>query len=213
MTSDSIGLRAVTALLVAAFAATGIAGCQQGGQELAQEPVSMVQVKADLLTVSQARVFFGHHSVGNNILKGVRGLAAKAGVPLAVVEVKAAGTVPDGPGLYHGEVGQNYDPDAKMADFAAALGAPGEARYDLATFKFCYVDLGEDSKERSPDRLFTRYSARMTEIEAAHPGVTVLHATMPLMAEPPGKKTKLKPCWACRPRPMRRTSIETSSTG
>lgn len=152
----------------------------------------MDQVKADLLAISQARVFFGHHSVGNNILKGVRGLAARAGVPIRVEEVTAAGAVPAGTGLFHGEIGENYDPDAKMGDFAIALGAPGEARYDVATFKFCYVDLGENSKERSPDKLFKRYAAIMNTIEAEHPNVKVLHSTMPLMAEPPGKKTRLK---------------------
>lgn len=152
----------------------------------------MDQVKADLLTVSQSRVFFGHHSVGNNILKGVRGLADKAGVPLRIEEVAAGGTVPEGPGLFHGKVGENLDPDAKIADFAGVLGAPGEARYDVATFKFCYVDLDEGSKERSPGKLFERYANNMSAIEAAHPGVKILHATMPLMAEPPGKKTRVK---------------------
>ena len=79
-----------------------------------------------------------------------------------------------------------------MADFASVLGAPGEARYDVATFKFCYVDLDEGSRERSPGKLFERYASHMSAIEAAHPGVQVLHSTMPLMAEPPGKKTRLK---------------------
>lgn len=152
----------------------------------------MDQVKADLLTVSQARVFFGHHSVGNNILKGVRGLADRAGVPLRIEEITTEGVVPEGPGLFHGKVGENLDPDAKIADFAEMLGAPGEARYDVATFKFCYVDLDEGSKERSPDKLFERYASNMSAIEAAHPGVKVLRSTMPLMAEPPGKKTRLK---------------------
>ena len=152
----------------------------------------MDQVKADLLVVSQARVFFGHHSVGNNILKGVRELSVKAGVPLRVEEVAVGGVAPEGPGLFHGKVGENLDPDAKMADFASVLGAPGEARYDVATFKFCYVDLDEGSRERSPGKLFERYASHMSAIEAAHPGVQVLHSTMPLMAEPPGKKTRLK---------------------
>lgn len=181
---------AAGALILTALAATSLSGCEQQSQ--IQEPVSMDQVKADLLTVSQARVFFGHHSVGNNILKGVQALADKTGVPLRIEEVTAGGTAPEGPGLFHGKVGENLDPDAKIAGFASALGAEGEARYDVATFKFCYVDLDEGSKERSPGKLFDRYANNISAIEAAHPGVKVLHSTMPLMAEPPGKKTRLK---------------------
>lgn len=183
-------LPATGALIAIAFALTALGGCQQ--QTHVQEPVSMDQVKADLVTVSQARVYFGHHSVGRNLLAGVQELADKAGVPVRIEEVAVGGPVPEGPGLFHGSVGENLDPDAKIADFARVLGAPGEARYDIATFKFCYVDLDEGSKERSPDKLFDRYASNMSTIEAAHPGVKVLHSTMPLMAEPPGRKTRLK---------------------
>lgn len=192
MKPNSTAPRARGALVLLALAAAGLGGCQPQTQVQVKEPVSMDQVKADLQAISNARVFFGHHSVGNNILKGIRDLSEKAGVPLRIVEITAAGTAPTGPGLFHGMVGENLDPDAKMADFAAVLGPPGEARYDVATFKFCYVDLDEGSKERSPDKLFDRYANNMSTIEAAHPGVKVLHSTMPLMAEPPGKKTRLK---------------------
>lgn len=190
MQSRRLNLRATGTLIVVAIAATALSGCKQ--QTQVQEPVSMDQVKADLLTVSRARVYFGHHSVGRNMLQGVQELADKAGVPVRIEEVAAGGPVPEGPGLFHGKVGENLDPDGKIADFARVLGAPGESRYDIATFKFCYVDLDEGSKERSPDDLFERYANNMSAIETVHPGVKIMHSTMPLMAEPPGRKTRLK---------------------
>ncbi|MCC7329881.1 MAG: hypothetical protein IT484_06970 [Gammaproteobacteria bacterium] len=154
--------------------------------------VSMEQVRADLGTLSRARVFFGHQSVGYNVVDGIRMLAAEAGIPLRIEEVTAQGAIPTGPGLFHARVGENLDPDGKLASFAGALGGPGEARYDLALLKFCYVDLDEDSKERVPSRLFAHYAGGMQKIEAAHPGVTLLYTTMPLVAEPPGRKTRLQ---------------------
>ncbi len=183
-------VRTAATVIAIALATAGSSSCSR--QPGAEKPVSMDQVRADLLTVSQARVFFGHHSVGNNILQGVRALADKVGVPLRIQEVGADGVVPEGSGLFHGKVGENLDPDLKISDFAARLGPPGEQRYDVALFKFCYVDLDEGSKERSPGKLFERYANNMSAIEAAHPAVTILHATMPLMAEPPGRKTRLK---------------------
>ena len=96
-------------------------------------------------------------------------------------------SAPQGPGCFTPR-SANLDPDAKIAGFAQALGDANEAPYDVATFKFCYVDLDEGSKERSPDKLFTRYSNEMSAIETAYPGVSILHATMPLMAEPPAER-------------------------
>lgn len=182
--------RAAGTLLFLAITAAAVSSCARQPRE--EKPVSMDQVRADLLTMAESRVFFGHHSVGNNILKGIRTLADRAGVPLRIEEVAIGHPAPQGPGLFHAKVGENLDPDAKIAGFAQALGAANEAPYDVATFKFCYVDLDEGSKERSPDKLFTRYSSEMSAIETAHPGVSILHATMPLMAEPPGRKTRLK---------------------
>ncbi|MBV6422445.1 MAG: hypothetical protein NAOJABEB_00226 [Steroidobacteraceae bacterium] len=182
--------RAAGTVVALVIAMAGPSGCSR--EPGVEKPVQMDQVRADLLTIAQARVFFGHHSVGNNILKGVRTLADKVGVPLRIEEVAADGATPEGPGLFHGKVGENLDPDLKITDFAARLGPPGEHRYDIAMFKFCYVDLDEGSKERSPGKLFERYANSMSVVERTHPGVTILHATMPLMAEPPGRKTRLK---------------------
>lgn len=178
-------LRLLACLVSSAF----LGGCEQGGH--ATREVPMDQVRADLLTVSQSRVFFGHHSVGNNIIKGVQALAAKAGVPLRVEEVQTAAPVA-GPGLFHGKVGENLAPDSKIQDFAARLESPADPPFDVAVFKFCYVDLDENSRERSPEKLFERYRKTLAEVQAKHPGVTILHGTMPLMSDPPGRKTRVK---------------------
>lgn len=176
-------------MLLACLVSSFLSGCEQGGRATGE--VSMDQVRADLLTVSQSRVFFGHHSVGNNIIKGVQALAAKTGVTLRVEEIQSA-PPPDGPGLFHGKVGENLAPDSKIQDFAARLESPTERPFDVAVFKFCYVDLDEDSRERSPSKLFERYRKTLAEVQAKHPDVTILHGTMPLMSDPPGRKTRLK---------------------
>lgn len=154
--------------------------------------MSMEQLHSDLEFLAGSRVFFGHQSVGENILDGIRDLAQKAGVALRVEAVEAGGEAPEGPGLFHARVGANLDPDSKIAAFSAALDRAGEPGYDLAVLKFCYVDLDDESREQQPQALFAHYLAGMSAIEKAHPQLRVLNSTMPLVAEPPGRKTRLK---------------------
>lgn len=174
--------------------ATALGGCSPPPEtdSAGETAMSMEQLHSDLEFLSGSRVFFGHQSVGDDILDGVRDLAQKAGVALRVEAVELGGEIPEGPGLFHARVGANLDPDSKIAAFSAALGAAGESGYDLAVLKFCYVDLDDESREQQPQALFARYLSGMGAIEKAHPRLKVLNSTMPLMAEPPGRKTRLK---------------------
>ena len=51
-------------------------------------------IRAELEHVAQRRIFFGHQSVGENLLEGIKQLSATAGVPIHVVETPTAGGVP-----------------------------------------------------------------------------------------------------------------------
>lgn len=184
------GLLATGLMVVAAV----LGGCSPPPEtnSVGEAAMSMEQLHSDLEFLADSRVFFGHQSVGDNILDGVRDLAQKAGVALRVEAVAVGGEIPEGPGLFHARVGANLDPDSKIAAFSAALGTVGASGYDLAVLKFCYVDLDDKSREQQPQALFARYLAGMNAIEKAHPQLHVLNSTMPLVAEPPGRKTRLK---------------------
>src|SRR5690606_10728043 len=148
------------------------------------------QVRADLEVIANARIFFGHQSVGRDLLAAIESLSKEAGVTLPIVPLRA-GAAPEGKGLFHANVGRNREPDLKLAEFVAAAGG-AEQPFDMALLKFCYLDLGEDSKEKSPENLFGRYKRDMSRLQADHPKLALLHTTMPLMSDPPGWKTTVK---------------------
>lgn len=185
--------------LVPILFAAAMAACTPQPQEVT--PVSIEQVTADLETLAQARVYFGHQSVGRNILQGVRALADEAGVALRIEEV-TNGTPAAGPGLFHTNIGENGVPDGKLTAFLANVAAPPQdpapAAYDVALLKFCYVDLDDDSQEQSPQALFDRYRSSVAGLAEHQRGLTLIHATMPLVADPPGWKTAVKR-WLGRP--------------
>jgi hypothetical protein len=169
-----------------------IAGCGRGNSAANEQEatVNMESVVRDLSILAEARVLLGHQSVGRNVLEGLEQLAAEAGVSLRILEVN--GAPPDsGPGVFHSNIGTNEDPDSKCEMFAQLLSGFGKPEYDLAMMKFCYVDLGQETALEVAGML-DRYDRLVTTIRRQRPDVQLVHVTMPLRADPPGKKTFVK---------------------
>lgn len=130
--------------------------------------------------VSSARVYFGHQSVGWNILDGIATLYGSVGIPAPKVVDGLAGLPASGPGFAQQEVGSNGDPQSKFDDFARALTSGSEV--DVAAMKLCYVDITADSRPRA---VFAAYRRTVTRIRAQRPGTTLVHVTAPLTVDDP----------------------------
>ena len=128
--------------------------------------------------LSERTVYFGHQSVGANIVEGIREIeAANPQIRLRVSsgERTAASGV-----LNEFYIGRNEDPDSKNDAFVTATrGAIGEQ--PVLMFKYCYVDVDEKT---DPKKLFARYRETVEKLRAQQPNATILHVTLPLMTEP-----------------------------
>jgi len=140
----------------------------------------------DLKTLAGERIYFGHQSVGKNVLEGVQELSAAAGVPLKIAEVAQAADL-DGPALGHLFVPENGDPLRKLASFRHALGSGSRA--DIALVKFCYVDITADTDMRG---LFDEYRRTIDELKRRNPRTTFVHVTLPLTTVQTGPKAWVK---------------------
>ncbi len=134
--------------------------------------------------VAQRRIFFGHQSVGGNIVAGLSDIGAGR---LTVTEGRNPEAF-DRPGFVHTFIGKNEQPASKVADFEAALDAIG-GRADIAFFKFCYVDFDANT---DVDAVFAEYAAAMARLRAKYPAVTFVHVTAPLTVVQGGPKAWLK---------------------
>jgi lysophospholipase L1-like esterase len=143
-------------------------------------------LRDELTQVARERVYFGHQSVGANVLEGLRDLSAAEGVPLAITEVPRAASL-RGPGVGHLFVPENGDPLRKLASFKQALGEGSHA--DVALVKFCYVDIDADTDMRA---LFDAYRKTIDELRAKNPRTTFIHVTLPLTTEQTGPKAWVK---------------------
>lgn len=141
---------------------------------------SPVLTAAELVEVAGLRVFFGHQSVGGNLLGAVPGVFARYGLAApAVVD----GVPPAAGGLGNAYVGRNGDPRSKIDAFADWVNNRGVGTGSRVAFmKLCYVDV---TAQFDVDAWFTEYRTKMTALESAYPGVTFLHVTAPLTTGSP----------------------------
>jgi hypothetical protein len=160
--------------------ATGAVVASAAAQERAD------RTRRDLQVLSERSIFFGHQSVGMNLLEGVRELAAREGVALRIQERPVGTGLPPGT-LAHAGIAENGDPLRKLRSFDAAL-AQG-AGPNLALMKLCFVDVGAETDVSS---LLREYEATLRRLKARHPHTTFVHVTTPLTIVQGGLKALLK---------------------
>lgn len=129
--------------------------------------------------LASRRLFFGHQSVGGDILAGVdEVLREHPSIPLRVIETSDPSRMRE-PGLYHARIGENGKPATKLASFVQ-LASTGVADSGTALLKYCYVDVEGDT---DPIALFEEYRRAVDALKAANPGLTIVHVTLPLQTD------------------------------
>ena len=147
-------------------------------------------LNADLDIVREARILFGHQSVGADILEGVTELTDQLrAVPLSMIAGTGPGiTTPAAGFLAEVRIGRNGDPLSKFEAFrAAAVGAASP--YDVVMMKLCYVDFDAASDSA---RVFDGYRRLVAGVRAEPASPVVLHITTPLLTRTPGWKLRVK---------------------
>ncbi|HET7668919.1 MAG TPA: SGNH/GDSL hydrolase family protein [Burkholderiales bacterium] len=147
---------------------------------------TQADLRSELQLLAGRRIYFGHQSVGANLLDGVQTLAAEHAVAMPVNEVPQARAIEAG-GFSHVFVAENGDPLRKLGSFAAALGE--EAPVDVALLKFCYVDVKARTDVQA---LFARYREAVDMMRAKNPRTVFVHVTVPLTVAQAGLKALAK---------------------
>ena len=168
----------VAALVVAAFAIT-TAPAGDGAAKAVDQGLERLR---------SSTVFFGHQSVGMNLLEGLQLIARRSGKEFRVAEVSPGAPIAPGT-LAHAWVGQNHDPAGKIEAFARAVDALPDPGVDVALLKLCYVDFAPDTDAAA---LLARYRSSIAELQRRHPRTTFVHVTAPVSRVQGGAKALLK---------------------
>lgn len=185
---NSTRLRWVSLLLSCAALLT--AACRGGAvrEELVQGASLREVPDPAWRELAAKRLFFGHQSVGDNIMEGVGDLVRAE--PRIGLRVQAGESAPDGGGVFaHERIGRNGDPGLKTDEFARLIEGPLRGRVDVAFHKYCYADLSETTDVPA---VFGHYQKTMTRLRAEFPEVLFVHVTSPLVRVQSGPKAALK---------------------
>lgn len=138
---------------------------------------------------SKKIIFFGHQSVGTNILDGCEVL--KKDYPLQsmpIVENRYLKDIKKG-ALAHFPIGRNMAPRTKIDAFKEFMDQGLGNRADAAFFKFCYVDINNETDIKE---LFDAYSQSMASLKTRYSDTKFIHVTVPLTTVQKGPKAWIK---------------------
>jgi hypothetical protein len=139
--------------------------------------------------LAQQRIFFGHKSVGVNIVEGLHAvMAERPAIKLNIRETSAPEDL-SGPVFAHSPIGTNKDPGSKIARFREIMDSGVGQAADIAFFKFCFIDVDHTT---DIDALFKSYTDLITELGSRYPDLKILTFTVPLLSKPVGIKERLK---------------------
>lgn len=135
--------------------------------------------------LKEKKIFFGHQSVGYNIIRGIENL----GTGIQVQELEGGHNVIK-PGIYHATNGENSFPKSKVDAFKARIRDRHLGNeFDVAFFKFCYVDFNKDS---DVVEIFNYYTDAIESIKKEFPKLRIVHVTTPLTTHTYGIKSFIK---------------------
>lgn len=184
MTRANVAVFAVCSALL-------VSGCGAGErrQAAAALPVLGEVPQARWDALASKAIYFGHQSVGYNIVQGLEDvLAAHRNIRLRVVE--SADARDPAPGVFlHSAVGKNMNPGSKMEAFSSNMRGGIGSKTDLAILKLCFVDV---TPETDAPRLLQGYRAMVQSLRDASPDVTFVHVTVPLTSDFRGGKAAFK---------------------
>jgi hypothetical protein len=139
--------------------------------------------------LADKKIFFGHQSVGYNIIDGIKDIINERDyIKLDVIEAREPAAF-DHPVFAHSQVGMNTEPFSKIKSFEEIMDSGVGSKVDIAFFKFCYVDIMRGS---DPRKIFDGYKAALEELKNRYPNTKFLHVTVPIRSVPKDIKKSLK---------------------
>ena len=139
--------------------------------------------------LSKKKIYFGHQSVGFNIVDGIQDLMKEnPQIKLTIVETNNPKDFDEGV-FAHSRVGENTYPLTKTVEFRNFLEQGIAKKADAAMLKFCYVDVTSACDVK---KVFDDYVKTIDSIKNDYPDLKLIHFTIPLTKVQTSWKTWIK---------------------
>lgn len=170
-----------------------IGGCSEGKENMTineKKYKSISEVPEEVWeTLSKKKIYFGHQSVGFNIIDGIKDIMIEnPKINLNIIETSNLDNV-EGGCFAHSRIGENTNPKSKIDDFNSKIENGIGNKADIAFFKFCYVDIVKDT---DLDSIIKLYNEKMDKLIKTYPNTKFIHVTVPLNSKPKEPDTIIK---------------------
>lgn len=133
--------------------------------------------QSSLKLISEKKIYFGHMSVGYNIIDGLKSVINnKYPNTLNIVETNNPADFSK-PVFAHSKNGRNLYPKSKIDSFVKQINGNLGKHVDIAFFKMCYVDIRSDS---NINEIFQYYKKVFNDLIKRHRKIKFIHFTVPL---------------------------------
>jgi len=178
-------------LIIISIMLTILSGCT--GDKMKTEKIVLPEINSVTAEkwqhLSQQKIYFGHQSVGFNIIDGIGDLMkTNPQIKLNIIETKNPADL-DAPVFAHSPVGENTNPKSKCEAFAEAMNNGLGEKTDIAFFKFCYIDFFPDT---NVEEIFETYKNTISALRSKYPKTIFVHVTTPLTTQQTGIKALIK---------------------
>jgi len=145
--------------------------------------------KEDWIKLSKKKIYFGHQSVGNDIMNGIRDIMSEnSDIKLNIVRTNNIEEL-SSYCFAHSAIGQNFDPESKLNEFVKLMDQGLGNNVNGALLKFCFVDIHSMT---DLNKLFNNYKTKMSDLKKKYPETIFIHFTVPLTFHPTGMRAVLK---------------------
>lgn len=135
--------------------------------------------------LSQKKIYFGHQSVGYNIIEGMKDLMTEnPQIRLNIIETSSPSDF-KGPLFAHSRVGKNRDPKSKIDAFVNFMENGIGNKADNAFLKLCFVDVTTGTDVQ---KVFNHYKNTLSKLKKDYPETILIHVTVPLTSKQTGIK-------------------------
>jgi hypothetical protein len=166
-----------------------LSSCGREGVEPTRNAKGAGFTDQQISSLANKRVFFGHQSVGANIIQGIRDLMAEdPRFNLKIVSSAEPQSV-SGPAFVEATIGDNRKPRSKNDAFLAILGKGLGAQGGIAMYKYCYLDIDSSADVQ---QIFEDYRKTVNESKSQYPLLKIVHVTVPLRTVEPTMKAWIK---------------------
>lgn len=139
--------------------------------------------------LAQKRIYFGHQSVGFNIIDGIKDVMNEnPQIKLNIVETTDSSKF--NAGIFaHSVIGKNMDPKSKVDEFVVFMQNGIGDKANIAILKYCYVDIMANTNVVN---IFNDYVSNISQLKTKYPNLTIIHFTVPLTSIESGPKAWIK---------------------